>query len=286
MSQSAENPPQAKLDNSRSTDVITLFVIARQDIYVDGLIRVISDHPQHSVVACGSPDTDYIQQFRQTPADILLIDQNIVEEHLHDASIDKLFNNFFDVFPESHIIVFGHEIPDNCVRRLLRAGVRGFIDNNTSQDLLAASIREVHNGGHWVGRKVLEQLVYSSVEMGQIIEQGICDRIETIQESLTKREIEVLQRVLDGMSTKEIASDLCLSEQSVKLHLGRLFKKFDVSNRSQLILMAFQRVCPVNNMALLFKKTLDKHHAVSDKTSDTYLYTRVAVAERNPDKLR
>jgi len=64
--------------------------------------------------------------------------------------------------------------------------------------------------------------------------------------------------VIDGMATKNIAHELCISEQSVKLYLGRMFKKFEVTNRSQLILMAFQRVCPANNMIQLFRRSLDK----------------------------
>ena len=58
---------------------------------------------------------------------------------------------------------------------------------------------------------------------------------------------EVLERVLDGMSNKEIAGQLFLSEQGVKMHLGRLFRKFGVANRAQLILIAFRRVCPFNH---------------------------------------
>ncbi|MGV6806385.1 MAG: LuxR C-terminal-related transcriptional regulator [bacterium] len=265
MNESIENIARINQEQPQADSVIRLFVIAHQDIYVDGLIRVISDHPAHRVVACSSPNGDCFERFCDTPAEILMIDHGVIEERLQHTSIDALFDDFLGTFPRLRIIVFGHEIPENAVRRLLRAGVHGFIDSNTTQDLLASAIQEVNDGGHWVGRNVLKQLIHSSVEMEQIIEQGIRDRIESIQDSLTKRETDVLQRVLEGMSTKEIASDLCLSEQSVKLHLGRLFKKFEVTNRSQLILMAFQRVCPANNMIKLFRKTLDKRRIATGK---------------------
>ncbi len=76
----------------------------------------------------------------------------------------------------------------------------------------------------------------------------------------------MLKYVLEGLSTRQIANELCLSEQSIKLHLGRLFKKFEVSNRSQLILMAFQRVCPASNLIQLFRKSLDKHRIARGRT--------------------
>ncbi len=267
MSKFVESLTHINQATSQPETGIRLFVIAHQDIYTDGLIRVISDHPQLRVVASSSPDNNCFEKFCQASADILLIEQNIVANRLQHTPTDKLFNDFNETSPNLRIIIFGHEIPDNHVRRMLRAGVHGFIDSSTTQELLAIAIQEVHSGGHWVGRKALQQLIYSSVEMGQIIEQGICDRILEMQNTLTKRETEVLQHVLEGMSTREIANNLSLSEQSIKLHLGRLFKKFDVTNRSQLILTAFQRVCPASNIIQLFRKTLDKRRITAGKNS-------------------
>jgi len=144
------------------------------------------------------------------------------------------------------------------VRTLIGAGARGFIDTCSTHEVLNVAIDEVFKGGYWVGRKALNQLINNAVEMEKIVEQGIRDKIASVQDTLTKRESEVLRCVLDGLATKNIADELCISEQSVKLYLGRMFKKFNVSNRTQLILMAFQRVCPANNMIQLFRRSLDK----------------------------
>ena len=50
---------------------------------------------------------------------------------------------------------------------------------------------------------------------------------------LTKREIEVLQLVLEGKSSKEVATDLCCSKRTVDFHLARIYDKLDVTNRVQ-----------------------------------------------------
>jgi DNA-binding CsgD family transcriptional regulator len=97
-----------------------------------------------------------------------------------------------------------------------------------------------------VARKALEKLVHSAVETERIIEAGFRAQITSLQKGLTRREADVLECVLQGLSTREIAGELFLSEQGVKLHLSRLFKKFSVANRAQLILHAFQSVCPLN----------------------------------------
>ncbi len=243
---------------STNADHIKIYLIANQAIYVDGLIRVISDSENHEVVACTRPGESCAQIFASNPADILLIEQAVIEDQLETFPAKGLFNNFTDKFPELRIIVFGHDIPEPFVRSLIGAGAHGFIDTNSTREVLNAAIDEVYKGGYWVGRKALTQLINNAVEMDNIVEQGIRNKIESVKDSLTKRESEVLRCVIDGMATKTIAHELCISEQSVKLYLGRMFKKFEVTNRSQLILMAFQRVCPANNMIQLFRRSLDK----------------------------
>ena len=249
----------SNISPSTKTDKIKIHLIANQAIYVDGLIRVISDHENHDVVACVQPGDSCAERFAKNPSDILLIEQAVIEEQLKQFSSKGLFSNFLDKFPDLKIIIFGHDMPEPFVRTLVASGARGFIDTSSTHEVLNAAIDEVYNGGYWVGRKALNQLIKNAVEMESIVEQGIRNKIESVQDTLTKREAEVLRCVLDGMATKNIAHELCISEQSVKLYLSRMFKKFEVSNRSQLILMAFQRVCPANNMIQLFRRSLDKH---------------------------
>jgi len=238
----------------------TLFMVANQDIYVDGLTRVIADQADLDVVSCTSPTEDCQGRYAEHPTDILMVEQSVVRRKLRGTSLDRLFKPFMEIRPDLRIIVFGHEITDTFIRKMISAGAHGFIDSSTRPELLGIAINEVRDGGYWLGRKSLQHLVLAVSEMDRIVEQGISDKIKSMQDTLTKRESDVLQRVLEGMSTREIADDLSLSEQSIKLHLGHLFRKFEVSNRSQLILMAFKRVCPVNNMIQLFRRSLDRRN--------------------------
>ena len=248
----------SNVPSDTNADKITIYLVANQAIYVDGLIRVISDHENYEVLACAQPGDSCVEQFAKSPADILLIEQSVIDKQLETYRAKDLFSNFLDKFPDLRIIIFGHDIPESFVRTLIGAGARGFIDTGSTHEMLNVAIDEVYNGGYWVGRKALNQLINNAVEMDSIVEQGIRSKIESVQRTLTRRESEVLRCVLDGMATKNIAHELCISEQSVKLYLSRMFKKFNVSNRSQLILMAFQRVCPANNMIQLFRRSLDK----------------------------
>jgi hypothetical protein len=71
------------------------------------------------------------------------------------------------------------------VKTLFGAVARGFIDTSSTHEMLNVAIDEVHNGGYWVGRKVLNQLINNAVEMDSIVEQGIRSKIESVQSTLT-----------------------------------------------------------------------------------------------------
>jgi len=122
-------------------------------------------------------------------------------------------------------------------------------------------------GRIWSERHILEDFAHNAIELESLIEDIIKSKIEQLGESLTPRESQVLQLVLNGLASREIAHDLHLSEQSVKLHPGCIFKKFEVTNRSQMILLAFERISPVSNMIRLFRSTLDKNRLEQGKSA-------------------
>ena len=112
----------------------------------------------------------------------------------------------------------------------------------------------------------MDEIVIDAMEFERLIEQSIKERISLLKDQMTNRERDVFCLVLEGLSTRDIAKQIHMSEPTVKQHLTRLFKKFDVSNRSQLILSAFERVCPVTNMIKLFRRTLDRRRAENGGT--------------------
>jgi DNA-binding NarL/FixJ family response regulator len=121
----------SNVSSAESSDKIKIYLIANQAIYVDGLIRVISDHENHDVIACTKPGDTCAEKFARNPADILLIEQSVIEEQLKIYPAEKLFSNFLDKFPDLRIIIFGHDIPEPFVRTLIGAGARGFIDTSS-----------------------------------------------------------------------------------------------------------------------------------------------------------
>ena len=250
MNRSTESPSVANTGSSATNNSVSILLVARQDSHLDQLIKLVSARDNFRLVARVDPEDDWHTRLPEHGVDVLLLQQALVapaRPFSHAPPAETMFSAVQQRFPHLRIVVFGSDMNDVFVRRMLRLGVQGLVDiSNTNRGLLAAAIDEVHRGGYWVAREALEKLVHSAIEIERIIERGFLSQIATIQDGLTRREAEVLEQVLDGMSNKEIASQLFLSEQGVKMHLGRLFRKFGVANRAQLILSAFRRVCPFN----------------------------------------
>ncbi len=129
------------------------------------------------------------------------------------------------------ILLFGTgclpKIENECLISFISRGLVGILSPNTGLSQLKKAIESVIAGEFWFERKMLLQII-----------PGIKKRRGKKEPYLTDREIEVVKMVCNGHSNKEIKKVLNISEQAVKSHLSRIFKKTGVSDRLQLALYA------------------------------------------------
>ncbi len=231
----------------------SIFIAAKSNFSVEGLLRLLLDNSENRIVACVEPDESCWEKLRDTCPDILLLHHQAVISPKHE-----FFVRIKNTAPGIKIIVFGQGMDDQYLIEIIRAGASGYINENMSSRDVLEAVQQIRQGRLWVEHRILETLVQDDVNLDSTLENSIQARVSTIGKALTKRETEIFQFVLDGLATKKIAEQAHLSEQSVKLHLGRIFKKFQVTNRSQLILYFFLRICPVTNLFRLIRIMLDK----------------------------
>lgn len=127
-------------------------------------------------------------------------------------------------FPQARVIVFSSYGGDENVRRSLEAGARAYLFKSSPRAELLEAIRKVHSGDVYLPRDVAAELARHVSRPG-----------------LTERELEVLRLIIGGRSNKEIASELAISEITVKRHCGHLFQKLGVNDRTQAATEAIQR---------------------------------------------
>ena len=236
-------------------ELTSLFVAAKSDFSLEGLLRILSDSAETKIVACVEPSEACWDKLRNTQPQILL---------LHHQAVALPMNEFFahieHTAPGVQVIVFGQNMEEAFLLNILTAGAAGYLNEKmTSRNVLQA-IREVKKGKLWVERKILEILARTALDAEKAIEKTILAKFDSIRKVLSKQETAVFKWILEGLATRDIATRMQLSEQSVKLYLSLVYKKFHVVNRSQLILYVFTNICPVSNVSRLIRTSLDKRH--------------------------
>ncbi len=232
---------------------IKIIVLANSDLFVDGLLRILNDNEHVDIIDSISNLETCLHLIANSQADILMIQEQLIE-----TPYEFFFKKLKKINLQLKTLVFGQLLETDFLINIIRSGANGYINSNMSSEHLIKAVQHVHQGRLWAERSVLEQLAQDALQMENILENIAMEKTRMLSDILTKREAQVFQWVLKGLSTKEIAEQIFLSEQSVKLHLSKLFKKFEVTNRPQLLLSAFEKVSPVSNIIPLIQMTLEK----------------------------
>lgn len=248
-----------------ATDIkpTSIFIAAKQDYAVEGMVRILGDSANNQVVACIEPGDACWDKLRNLQPDVLLV-------HHQSVVLPKreLFSKIRQTAPGVGIIVFGQGMEDDFLLEIVRAGAVGYINERMNSTDLIEAVQAVRSGQLWMERRLLEALARTAIEFERTLETSIVERLDTVRKILTRRETTVFQLVLEGLTTKEIAERMYRSEQSIKLHLGRIFKKFEVTSRSQLIVQAYSKICPVQNVVRLIRFAFDARRTANVDDDD------------------
>lgn len=189
----------------------------RQLLEFDGSIEVIEE---------ASDGEECLEKIRNSKPEVLLLDINMPKKNGIDV-LQEIKKKNIDV---KVLILTVH----NEVEYLLKAvdiGVEGYILKDAELEELKKAIFAVRDGENYIQPNLVpalnNRLVSRDVDKDKI-------------ESLTKRELEVLIQVANGMFNKEIATSLDISERTVKNHISNIFKKIDVSDRTQAAVFAIK----------------------------------------------
>jgi DNA-binding NarL/FixJ family response regulator len=126
--------------------------------------------------------------------------------------------------PDVRVIALTASLDEPRMMGVLRAGAAGYIRKDAEPETLLAAVRAVARGKTYIDPSVARQAL------------GAAPR-----EDLTARETEVLRRLAQGLSNKEIAEALAISEETVKTHVSNVLAKLEAENRAQAIVQALKR---------------------------------------------
>jgi DNA-binding NarL/FixJ family response regulator len=137
--------------------------------------------------------------------------------------------------PGARLIVLTHKLSEVASFSLLQLGVKGLVNSKVATKELGPAILAVAGGGVWVPRALIASF------LDRVMPDKPASEPPPQARRLSARERQVLDCVMQSLSTKEISSSLNISESTVKFHLAQLFQKFGVRRRADLILKSIQQ---------------------------------------------
>ena len=132
------------------------------------------------------------------------------------------------VLGQSKLVIFNSALSGAQELLMVQDGVVGVFDNGMSPSTFPPALRKIHTGECWLRRELISMLVDG-------------DRTEPANDCmipLTNREKQILSLIVAGHKNKEIASQLFVSEMTIKTHINNIFRKLNIKNRNEAILYA------------------------------------------------
>ncbi|WP_088007290.1 response regulator [Indiicoccus explosivorum] len=204
--------------------MINLILVDDHAILRDGLKTIISQEPDMAVIGEATGSEDLQQLLGTGTPDVILMDIN-----MPDVDGIELTKRVKAQHPAIKVIMLTMYKNDEYFMAAIREGADGYLLKDSPSEDVVAAIRTVNSGESVIPQAMTKKLLslhQSDPKSGD--------------SQLTPREKEVLMCLVEGLSNKEIAGRLYISDKTVKIHVSNIYRKLDVKSRSQAIIYAVQ----------------------------------------------
>jgi DNA-binding NarL/FixJ family response regulator len=208
---------------------ITVLLADDHAVVRDGLRAILEAQPDIAVIGDAADGRETVRKTAQLCPSVVVMDIAMPELNGIEAT-----RQIGEVCPSAQVVILSMHSTSEHIFRALLAGARGYLLKESAGVEVVNAVRAVQAGQRYLSQKISDKLVEDYVRQRQPIEA------KSPLASLSAREREVLQLVVEGKSSAEIAGVLFLSPKTIETYRSRLMRKLDISDLPSLVKFAIQ----------------------------------------------
>jgi DNA-binding NarL/FixJ family response regulator len=207
--------------------MIKILITDDHQLVIDGIKLMLAEADDLACVGTANSGEQALELLATTPADVLLLDINM-------PGMDGLAccRQVRQRFPSVKILMLSMLREGSLVKMLLSEGASGYLLKNAGKDEVVEAIRKVHRGERALGSEVLDIFLQPTSEKKRLMTSPF--------PSLSRREKQILQLIVDERTTQEIANELFISFGTVETHRRNILMKLNARNTAGLVKAAIE----------------------------------------------
>lgn len=205
--------------------MIKLLIVDDHEMVRLGLTSYFAILDDIEVIAEAENGLEGVEKALASRPDIILMD--LVMDVMDGVEATQVI---LKKWPEAKVIILTSFIDDEKVYPAMEAGASGYLLKTSSASEIAEAVRRTYLGEEIIEEEVSQKLLEKRDQVDQ----------RKLYEYLTKREIEVLALITEGLTNQEIAERLFITIKTVKTHVSNILSKLEVSDRTQATIYAFK----------------------------------------------
>lgn len=204
-------------------------------LFREGLRRILSLEKDVLVVGEASRGDEIAKVVERTKPDVLLLDLKMPKGDVVQTLLEVSERN-----PSTKVIILTAFSEDENILNAAKGGAKGYVMKGVSSSTLLQAIKTAHGGGFWIDKETPSAEAFEEIVQAQ---HGAASRVQAPESinALTRRELEILHLVAEGLTNEEIGKKIFISEKTVKTHLTNIFDKLKVNNRFKAALLIMNR---------------------------------------------
>jgi DNA-binding NarL/FixJ family response regulator len=207
--------------------IIRVAVVDDQRLFAKGISGLVDMVPDVEVVGVAHDGEEGVALCREEEPDVVLMDISMPKMDGISAT-----REIKDLLPQTAVIILtGHEEDENVFEGI-KAGAQGYLLKDAEPEDLSRAIRTVHTGDTIIAPELAQKMLNTFESGGP--------RGSRLAPPLTERELEVIRALAQGMSDRQIARSLDISEKTVRNHTSNIYRKLHIFDRTQAVIYAIR----------------------------------------------